>query len=343
MKISDLPLNTEFIQLIHGSGGHATSKLIHKLIAPKLGMDISLLDDAATLNLNGVNLAFTTDSFVVSPYRFPGGDIGKLSVCGTVNDLAVQGAEPIALSLSLIVEEGLPLDELERLMESISTASLEANVKIVTGDTKVVGKGSCDKIFINTSGIGLLKFPAALRKHMIVPSDAIVASGPVGTHGVAVMGSRFDFGLQDDLVSDCQPLNKITSSVFTKLEGDVKWMRDPTRGGLSNLLNELCRDINCDLEIIERQIPIQKSAKLVADMLGIDILESASEGIFICIVSNSRTQQALDLIEKASGVKAACIGHVGQPSNRPRVFLNTAVGGKTIVNQPTGEQLPRIC
>lgn len=339
----ELPLSKNFITLADGSGGESTCNLINGLIAPRLNILPSSLDDSAVLDIANLKIAFTADSFVVNPPFFPGGDIGKLSVCGTVNDLAVQAAQPIALTLSFIIEEGLALDTFETILDSINSAAAEAKVKIVAGDTKVVGRGSCDKIFINTSGIGVINNPASLQKHKIEPGDGIIVSGPVGMHGIAVMAARFEFELDKDLISDCRPLNAMTSSLCSQIEEDVKWMRDPTRGGLANLLNDLAKDTNCDINIDERSIPATGSAKFVADMLGIDVLESASEGIFACVVSKNSINKAIGIIESAGDTKASLIGHVGDGSIRPRVFLNTAIGGKTIINRPTGEQLPRIC
>lgn len=332
------------ITLSHGSGGKETNNLISNVIAPALNIQSSSLDDSAILSFDKSIIAFTTDSFVVHPYFFPGGDIGKLSVFGTVNDLSVQGAKPLAMSLALIIEEGFSLNELEFILNSISKAARKSEIRIITGDTKVVGKGSCDGIYINTSGIGIISRHTSMDISEIKPSDKIIVSGQIGVHGIAVMAARYDFEVGTSLASDCAPLNKITEKLLLEFGNNLKWMRDPTRGGLSSALNELSQNTKYDMHIYEEAVPMQKSAIFLANMLGIDILESASEGIFIAIADKDIATDAVKLIHQITNNKYAnIIGEVGDKNKNPAVFLNTKVGGKTVIHMPAGEQLPRIC
>lgn len=334
----------KIITLSHGSGGKETNNLISNIIAPALSMKSLQMDDSAILSLDKSRIAFTTDSFVVKPYFFPGGDIGKLSVCGTVNDLSVQGAEPLAMSLAFIIEEGFLLDDFKLILHSIAETAYDVGINIVTGDTKVVGKGSCDGIYINTSGIGIVPGHISQDIYSIKPSDKIIVSGQVGVHGIAVMATRYDFEVGGSLVSDCAPLNKITGKLLKEFGNNIKWMRDPTRGGLSSALNELSQTTKFDMHIHEEAIPLQKSAIFLANMLGIDILESASEGIFIAIADKSIAEDAVNFVRSLTVNKhASIIGEVGNENKNPTVFLNTRIGGKTVIHMPTGEQLPRIC
>lgn len=342
--LKSLSPDKKVVTLSHGSGGRETNDLINRFIAPAIGIQPSALDDAATLSFDKLRIAFTTDSFVVQPYIFPGGNIGKLSVFGTVNDLSVQGAKPLAISLALIIEESFPLSELEAILCSVSDAAKKSGVKVVTGDTKVVGKGGCDGIYINTSGVGITRKSVCLDISGIEPSDKIIASGDIGVHGIAVMAARYGFETGDDLISDCAPLNKITENLLSEFGAEIKWMRDPTRGGISSVLNELSKCIEYDIQIYEKEIPVNRNTKFIADMLGIDILESASEGIFVAVASKDVASQVVQLIREITKNKqAAIIGEIDNRNEDPVVFLNTKVGGKTVIHMPSGEQLPRIC
>jgi hydrogenase expression/formation protein HypE len=336
---------TKKIMMAHGGGGRLMGDLIQKIIVPKFAEGHSVqLNDSATLELPAGTLCFTTDSFVVKPLFFNGGDIGKLAVCGTVNDLAVAGAKPLALSLSLILEEGLELDLLERVLESIGTTAKAANVNIVTGDTKVVESGSADGIFINTSGVGVLAEHAASSFDRIEPGGVILINGTIGDHGMTIMSQREGLKFETPLASDCACLHELTQMLYAELGDSVKFMRDPTRGGLAATLNEVAQAANVNVELRETDLPIDKTVQTAADMLGFDLLNIANEGKVLAVVSADVAEKAIGLWKSHPlGKNAAVIGKATQADGSPLVELVTRIGGRRIVQTPYGRELPRIC
>lgn len=333
----------KYITLAHGSGGKKTSELIESIFLPAFSNDnLNDLGDGALLSINGNNLIFSTDSFVIKPIFYPGGDIGKLSVCGTVNDIAVSGGIPLYLSLSFIIEEGFAIDDLKKIIESIKQTSQKCNVKIVTGDTKVVEKGQCDGIYINTAGIGILKEGIALSKNRIKKGDKVIISGTVGDHGIAVLSAREGLFQSDTLISDCNPIQDITNEVLK--EGlDIRIMRDPTRGGVATTLNEFIEKSPLGINLYDKLIPIRKDVSVACDMLGIDPLYSANEGKVLIVCSEKISKKLIDNIKKLPfGENAAIIGEVIDyaPS---KVLLDTGYGTHRILDKLSGVQLPRIC
>ena len=330
----------EIITLDYGSGGKKTSRLIENLILPSLGNPaLSELNDGAVL-IGSDRLVFSTDSFVVDPIFFPGGDIGKLSVCGTVNDVLMCGGVPKYLSCAFIIEEGFPLKDLERVIASIHSQCDKAGVIVVTGDTKVVEKGRGDKIYINTSGIGFLKYPELSPKN-IKSGDKVIVSGTVGEHGTAVMLARIGME-QEELKSDCAALNDLCEAVLSADE-KIRVLRDPTRGGVATTLNEFIEGTELGIELDERLIPIQPNVRAACDMLGLDALYCANEGKLLAVVAPEAERETLDAMHKtAEGKNAAVIGEV--TDRYPgKLVMNTAFGGKRILQKLTGAQLPRIC
>ncbi|WAZ19480.1 hydrogenase expression/formation protein HypE [Streptomyces cinnabarinus] len=332
----------EVVLLGHGAGGRLTAELLDRLVLPALGGDGGPLEDAALLP-GRPDLVISTDSFVVSPLFFPGGDIGSLAVHGTVNDLAMRGAWPLALSVSLIVEEGLPLAELRAVMESLGKAAEEAGVPVVTGDTKVVGRGAADRLFVNTTGIGrrheLLRPSAALAR----PGDAVLLSGPIGLHGTTVLSTREGLGFEADIASDSRPLHRLVQAL-TRLGEAVHVLRDPTRGGLAAALNEIARDSSVAVEIEESGVPVPQAVASACDLLGLDPLVVANEGCLVAFVAPEATEEALAALRsRPEGEAAVRIGAVLPQGPQGRVTLRTLVGARRIVEMPLGEQLPRIC
>lgn len=333
------------IMMAHGGGGRLMGDLIARTIVPKFADGESVqLTDSALVDVPAGKLCFTTDSFVVQPLFFNGGDIGKLAVCGTVNDLAVAGAKPLALSLSLILEEGFELDVLEEILESIGQTAKNAGVNIVTGDTKVVEKGSADGIFVNTSGVGVLMDNAAPSFTRIEPSDVILVNGTIGDHGMTIMSQREGLKFQTPLKSDCACLHELTEMLYAKLGEQVKFMRDPTRGGLAATLNEVALSAKVNVELAEMSLPIDKTVQTAADMLGFDLLNIANEGKVLAVVSAEVADKAIDLWQSHPlGKQAAAIGSITEAADSPLVELVTKIGGRRIVQTPYGRELPRIC
>ena len=330
----------EIITLDYGSGGKKTSRLIEQYIVPAFeNAALSELGDGALL-LGAAELAFSTDSFVVSPLFFPGGDIGKLAVCGTVNDVAMCGAEPKFLSCGLILEEGLPVETLERVLQSMRRAADEAGVQIVTGDTKVVEKGRGDGLYINTSGIGFRKH-ALPGLSAVKPGDAVLVSGTVGDHGTAVMLARS--GMMDgELRSDCAALNRLTEAMLSS-GARIRILRDPTRGGLATTLNEFTEGRAFGIELEESAVPVRPAVRAACDMLGLDPLYCANEGKLVCLCAAEDAEALLETMRSLpEGRDAACIGVVTDDS-RGRVTLRTPLGGRRILQKLAGAQLPRIC
>ncbi|MHC4555322.1 MAG: hydrogenase expression/formation protein HypE [Planctomycetota bacterium] len=319
--------------------------LIQKMIVPKFGDGESVqLNDSATLDVPAGKLCFTTDSFVVKPLFFNGGDIGKLAVCGTVNDLAVAGAKPLALSLSLILAEGLELNVLEKILDSIGDTAKAANVNIVTGDTKVVEKGSADGVFINTSGVGMLAENADSSFDRINPGDVILINGTLGDHGMTIMSQREGLKFDTPLKSDCACLHELTQMLYDSFGQAVRFMRDPTRGGLATALNEVAQSSGVNVELNETDLPVDKTVQTAADMLGFDLLNIANEGKVLAVVDAAVADKAIKLWKSHPlGSNAAVIGKTTKSSDSPLVELLTKIGGRRIVQTPYGRELPRIC
>lgn len=333
------------ILLGHGSGGKLSHDLISKLFFRYFHNP--LLDkqtDSAVLSAGNSRLAFTTDSYVVDPIFFPGGNIGKLAICGTVNDLAVSGAEPLYLSVGFIIEEGFPMAHLEEIVASMADEAGKAGVKIVTGDTKVVNKGKCDKIFINTAGLGKIQ-----EKHArigeaadICPGDLVIINGSIGDHGIAVMAARNDLNIQSDIQSDCAPLNGLIQEILDVTEG-VKFMRDATRGGLATVLAELAERTRLGINIREASIPVRPKVRAFCELLGFDPLYVANEGKVVMVADPGSAEKIIDIMKNhAYGRDGQIIGEISA-EHPGRAWVSTGIGGKRILDMLAGEQLPRIC
>jgi hydrogenase expression/formation protein HypE len=339
---------TDRILLAHGSGGKQSHDLISGLFMEAFGNELlDPLDDAALLftETGGVRspIAFTTDGYVVKPRFFPGGNIGKLAVCGTINDLAVMGAEPKYLSCGFIIEEGFPVEELKLILASMKAVLLETGVRIVTGDTKVVEKGAVDGIFITTSGVGVLKTDTAPGMSRIAAGDVLIVNGTLGDHGVAVMASREGLRFSVPVESDCAPLADLIRTVSDAAGEGVHFMRDATRGGLATVLNEIADSARLGIEIEEENIPVSEGVEGLCELLGLDPLYVANEGKAVFAVAAEKADQALAAMRSHPlGARAARIGTVTD-SHPGKVALKTAIGGSRIVDMLVGEQLPRIC
>ncbi len=332
------------ILLAHGGGGQLSDELVRETILKRLQSESAAgLPDSATLDVEAGSICFTTDSYVVKPLFFPGGDIGKLAVCGTVNDLAVAGSRPVALSLSLIIETGLEMAMLERILDSIGAAAKENNVKVVTGDTKTVEPGAADQIFVNTAGIGLRLPGVRPGFERIGAGDMILINGTIGDHGMTIMSQREDMKFGTRLRSDCAGLADLTCRLYESVEG-VKFMRDPTRGGLAVTLNDITRATGLSMEIDEARLPINPTVQAAADMLGFDVLTIANEGKFVAVVSAEGAEECLRICRQHPlGRDANIIGRVTESRGAAAVELLTKIGGRRIVQMPYGRQLPRIC
>jgi hydrogenase expression/formation protein HypE len=332
------------ILLAHGGGGRLTDELIRTYFLPAFKNDALIqLGDSAALDLPSLSICFTTDSYVIKPLFFHGGDIGKLAVCGTVNDLAVSGARPLALSLGLIIEEGLEFEALEKIVKSIAETACTAKVSIVTGDTKVVEKGAADQIYINTSGIGIRLPNVELGFDKIRVGDCVIVNGTIGDHGMTIMSQREGIKFESKLSSDCAPLADLTCRLCEKVDG-IKFMRDATRGGLAAILNEISLAANLSIEIAEASIPISPNVQAAADMLGFDVLNIANEGKFVAIVGVESADKILQICKNHPlGKNASLIGHVVEMQDVPTVELLTRIGGRRIVQMPYGREFPRIC
>lgn len=333
------------ILLAHGSGGRMTQALIDRLFLAHFGNGIlNAKTDSAVLLLGQEHLAFTTDSYVVDPVFFPGGDIGKLAVCGTVNDLSVSGAEPLYLSASFIIEEGFPIEHLETIVRSMKAEAEKAGVCIVTGDTKVVDKGKCDKIFINTAGIGRLRpeFRGISEGKAARPGDKLIVNGTLGDHGMAILSARNDLGLSSEIRSDCASLNSMIQAVLSEIPA-IRFMRDATRGGVAGVLCEFAENRGLGVVIDESWLPVRDDVRGMCELLGFDPLFVANEGKVVMIVENGYEQQVLNILKRHSlGRDAQIIGEVTE-SPPGKVVLETEIGGRTLIDMPAGAQLPRIC
>lgn len=338
-------MKNDVILLGHGSGGKLSHQLLDELIIPILSQVAqSDQNDAAILEgIDSSRLAFTTDSYVVDPIIFPGGNIGDLAINGTVNDLAMSGARPLALSVGLILEEGLPLSELREVLEAMKAAADKADVKIVTGDTKVVPRGKGDKIFINTSGIGVFDHELTIVGSAARPGDKVLINGSIGDHGMAVLASREGLDLQSDIETDSMALNGLVASLLSELGDAVHVLRDPTRGGVATTLKEIALQSQVDICLLEADLPVNQAVAGACAILGLDPLFVANEGKLLVIVAAEKAEAALQLLRQLpEGAGAAIIGEVTQ-SSAGRVMMQTAIGGMRAIEMLAGEQLPRIC
>ncbi len=335
--------NYDKILLGHGSGGKLTFELIKNVFLPFFDNQyLSELGDQAIVNINGIKIAFTTDSYVVNPIFFPGGNIGELAVNGTVNDLAVGGAKPLFISAGFIIEEGFLISDLCIIVESMKRACEKAGVLLVTGDTKVVEKGKGDKIFINTSGIGIIDHKIEISPRRVKPGDKILINGPIGLHGIAILSKREGLEFEVEIESDTAPLNHLVQEILS-VSQNIHWMRDPTRGGISSALNELAQSGNIGVEIWESEIPIPEPVKAACEMLGLDPLYVANEGKLIAVVSAEDAEKILEAMKKNPlGKEAKIIGEITE-EHPGVVLMKTSIGGKRVVDMLAGEQLPRIC
>jgi len=330
------------ILLAHGGGGRLMEQLIRQTILPRLGDQGGQLKDSADLELDSSRICFTTDSYVVKPLFFSGGDIGKLAVCGTINDLAVAGSKPIAIALSLIIETGFEIALLEKILDSAAQAARQNGVKIVTGDTKTVEAGAADGLYINTAGVGIRCYDTKLGFDKIADGDKIIISGTIGDHGMTIMSQREGIKFETPLVSDCGSLWPLTDQLLTNCRG-IKFMRDPTRGGLAATLNEIAEAANLSIDINEADIPVNPTVQAAADMLGFDVLNIANEGKVVIVVSPDKAQQCLSVCKKHQmGKDASIIGEVHR-AEQALVEMKTRIGGARIVQMPYGTELPRIC
>jgi len=342
----DCPLpkfDFDIITLGHGSGGLLSQRLLQCGVFDVLKNDIlNQQHDGAIIEVNG-KMAMSTDSFVVTPLFFPGGDIGELAINGTVNDLAMCGAAAKYLTLAFILEEGLPITEFWEILVSIKEAATKAGVIIITGDTKVVEKGKGDKIFINTSGIGIVHPKADIHHNRIVPGDQIIISGPIASHGVAIMSLRKGLEFETTIQSDTRNLKYITQQLFDSFGNDIHFMRDPTRGGVASVLNEVAGLTQLGYFLDQKQISINEQVEGACEMLGLDPLYVANEGIFIAIVKASIADEFINQLKKNNEFSSAAIIGTVVDEHYGKVVMKSRVGGRRVVNYLTGEQLPRIC
>jgi hydrogenase expression/formation protein HypE len=333
------------ILLNHGNGGRMMHDLIRNMFLKHFGNAVlNEQTDAAIFPVDSHKLAFTTDSFVIDPLFFPGGNIGKLAICGTVNDLAVSGAEPRYLSVSFIIEEGFPIVDLEAVVKSLAEEALKAKVSIVTGDTKVVNKGKCDKLFINTAGIGMVaKKNELISKALnIHPGDVILINGTIGDHGMAVMNARESFNFKIQVLSDCASLNHLIHEVLEQTS-TVRFMRDPTRGGVATVLNELAEKINLGIEIDEYVLPVSKGVSAMCELLGFDPLHIANEGKVLLVADERESELILEIMQKNPlGKNSTIIGRIVK-DHPSKAAMKTMAGGLRIIDSFLGDPLPRIC
>jgi len=342
---------SEKILLSHGSGGKATQELIKNVIASIFNNPyLDELEDSSVLPLESIvnqhvnipgHLVMTQDSYVVKPLFFPGGDIGKLSVCGTVNDLATAGAIPLALSVGLIIEEGFELETLEKILRSMKQTADSVGVSLITGDTKVVERGHGDGIYISTAGVGFVSKDVRLGKGLVKDGDLILINGPIGDHEACIMSARGDYSIGVDISSDCAPLSELVQAIIREVS-DVRWMRDPTRGGVAAVLQELVDDSEFDALIDEESLPVRESTANLCEILGIDPIFMANEGKMIFVVSPGSAEKCISIMNRFEvGKGARIIGKIAK--GKGRLIMETAYGTSRIVTLPSGSQLPRIC
>lgn len=332
------------IEMAHGAGGKASRRLVEGLFAPILfGSSQGPLGDAAHIQINGSRIAMTTDSFVVKPLRFPGGSIGELAINGTVNDLAVSGAKAEAIVVTFVLEAGLPTDVLEAEVRAMALAAETADVKIAGGDTKVVEHGKADHMYITTTGIGRLLSGVAISPESVTAGDKVLLSGPIGDHGITILLARGDLDLEADLRSDTRSVFPLVQSLVRDAGAGVRWMRDPTRGGVATSLNELARDCGLGIVVCEEKIPVRDSVRGACELLGLDPLHIANEGQFLAVVSADYADSALQALHATPGGEEAEI--IGQVCEQPAgaVLVTTLYGGTRLVDMLVGDPLPRIC
>lgn len=343
-----LPLfDHDNVVLGHGSGGKLTADLIDKIFLPAFrNPTLDKLDDQAVVTIAGTRLAFTTDSFVVTPIFFPGGDIGRLAIHGTVNDLAMSGARPLYLSAAFILEEGLAVDDLRRVVESMRTAAAEAGVELVTGDTKVVNRGKGDQIFITTTGIGIIEHDGNISADRARPGDKIILSGYIGDHGMTIMSQREGLEFESAIESDCASLNDLVATMLattSSAKDFIHTLRDPTRGGVATTLNEIAKHANVGMLLDERTVPVRESVKGACEVLGLDPLYVANEGKLLALVVPEMADAVLaQMRQHRLGQDAVIIGEVVE-THRGMVLMRTEIGGTRVLDVMFGEQLPRIC
>ena len=332
------------IEMAHGAGGEASRRLVEGLFEPAFSNPaLATLSDAAVLRLPSEKVAITTDCFVVKPLRFPGGSIGELAVNGTVNDLAVSGAKPVALTASFVLEAGLDTAVLRQEVEAMAQAARRANVPIVAGDTKVVEHGQADGMYISTTGLGLVDSRTQLAPDRVQPGDRVVFSGPIGAHGITIMIARAELELEADIRSDTRPLPAMVSALIDQVGPELKWMRDATRGGVATVLNELARDTKLVVELTEESIPVGNAVRGACELLGLDPLHVANEGQFVAVVSNDRAGEAIEALRRVSGgEQARIVGEICE-GRVARVVAKAVYGGTRIVDMLIGDPLPRIC
>jgi hydrogenase expression/formation protein HypE len=340
IPISDYPT----VLLAHGGGGRLTQTLIERMFLQTFDNPaLETLHDGAVLDVDGARLAFSTDSFVISPMFFPGGDIGSLSVHGTVNDLAMCGARPLALSSALILEEGLPMEDLWRVVQSIQGAAQEVGVPVVTGDTKVVNRGKGDGVFINTTGLGLVPPGVRISPRRARPGDIVLVSWAIAVHGIAIMSVREGLTFETALESDSAPLHDLTARALDAAGEDIHVLRDPTRGGVASALNEIAAQAQVGVRLEEARIPVWDEVRGACELLGLDPLYVANEGKCLAIVAREAAEAVLAAMQQHPlGQEAAIIGEVVE-EHPGRVFMRSRVGGMRVVDMLSGEQLPRIC
>jgi len=331
------------VLLAHGGGGKLMHQLIGKMFLTAFGNPLlEIRHDSAVAELTGKKIAFTTDSYVVRPLFFPGGDIGSMAVHGTVNDLAMSGARPVYLSAAFIIEEGLPMDTLWKIVCSMQAAAKRCGVQIITGDTKVVDKGKGDGLFINTAGIGIVEHPLAIAPGSVRPGDAVLVSGDLGRHGMAIMAVREGLQFESAIESDSAPVHEMVLALL-KAGIEIHCLRDLTRGGLAGALNEIAEAAAVRIEIVEKSVPVREDVHAACEMLGLDPLHVACEGRFIAFVAVKDVERALQIMRgQATGAESVALGRVTQ-SSAPLVTLKSVIGANRILDMPSGEQLPRIC
>lgn len=336
-------MRSDRILLAHGSGGTMMKELIEEVFMAGFGDEVLLrMDDAAALDFPGSRLAFSTDTYVVHPLFFPGGDIGRLAVCGTVNDVATSGARPLYLSVGFVLEEGMPVEDLKRILVSMRDVAAEAGVRIVTGDTKVVERGHGDGCYINTAGVGVLPDGVDLSGSHCKPGDVVLLSGTLGDHGIAIVSTREGLEFSTDIRTDAAPLAALVSAVL-EAAPDVRCFRDPTRGGLASTLNELAGASGVSITVNETDVPVNDQVRGASEMLGYDVFQVANEGKMVAVVPAAQAEAALAAMKSAPyGADAAIIGSVAE-SPAGKVYVRTAFGATRIMDMLVGEQLPRIC
>ncbi len=330
------------VTLAHGAGGKQTSELIHEVFEAHFKNPLFTADDAAILEIEPGKLAMSTDGFIVSPYEFPGGNVGKLSICGTVNDLSCMGAEPLYLTCAFVIEEGFPMDKLEEIAAAMEKTAAEAGVRIVAGDTKVAGKGQVDGVFITTTGIGRIRDGVRTGGALAKPGDAVIVTGDVGRHGCTILLARNEYGIEADVDSDCAPLWGTVSSVLDASD-DVHVIRDATRGGVGTVLYEIAEQSNVGIRIEAEAVPVDDAVKGVCGMLGLEPLYLACEGRLVIIAPREEAEGIVEVLRKGRySEKAAIIGEITEDMPG-KVVMTTEIGAETLLPQPGGELLPRIC